>query len=135
MARFIIKIFLTCVFLLILFTAYGQNVYTVSLKGFVHDAMDTKLTNSELAEKYLCTDILTSKEKYGKEARAYLKFAFAHQRKYLRDKQVNANKVSLKPFSKFYRKANYQLNLFICYTRHLMFMQPCTKARFAYSSS
>ncbi len=84
---------------MIFFLAHGQNVDTLALKGFVRDAIDTKLTNSELAEKYFCMDILTSKEKYGVEARAYLDFAFIHQRKYLRDKQVNANKILFKPFS------------------------------------
>jgi hypothetical protein len=92
------KTLLTCLFSMIFFLAHGQNADTVALKGFVRDAIDTKLTTSELAEKYLCTNILTSKEKYGVEARAHLEFAFVHQRKYLRDKQINANKVSLKPF-------------------------------------
>jgi hypothetical protein len=94
-----IKFLTTCLLLLIVFAAHSQEVNTIALKGFVHDAIENKLNNKELAEKFFCTDILKRNDKYGEEARSYFEFALLNQRKYLRSERVNVDAVSFKKFS------------------------------------
>jgi ATP-dependent Zn protease len=99
---FNIRTFLTCLFLLIFFTTQGQNVNTVALKEFIRDASGTKLSNTEIGDKYFCTNIYHLNDKYGEEARSYLEFTLSNQRQYLREKNLVVNNISFKPFSQLF---------------------------------
>lgn len=88
MVRFIIKTFLTCLLLLIVFAAHSQEVNTTALKGFMQDAIDTKLSNTQIGDKFFCTNMLHRTDDYGIKARNYLEFALSNQRPVLRDKKI-----------------------------------------------
>ena len=88
MVRFIIKTFLTCLLLLTVFAAHSQEVNTAALKGFMQDAIDIKLSNTQIGDKYFCTNMLHRTDYYGIKARNYLEFALSNQRPVLRDKQI-----------------------------------------------
>jgi hypothetical protein len=94
----IITKYLLVFLFLISFSTHGQNIGSNALKEFIRDATDTKLSNIELGDKYFCTGILHRNDKYGEEARSYLEFALSNQRKYLREKELNLDEISFKPF-------------------------------------
>ena len=95
----IITKYLSVFLFLISFSTHGQNISSDVLKEFIRDATDTKLNNIELSDKYFCTSIIHRNDKYGKEARSYLEFALSNQRKYLREKTLNFDNISFKPFN------------------------------------
>lgn len=64
----------------------------------MRDAVDVKLTNAELGDKYFCTNVLHRTDHYGDEARSYLKFALSQQRKNLYTKHVNPEEVTFTPY-------------------------------------
>lgn len=68
------------------------------LKEFVCDVLNTKLSNTEIGNKYFYTEVLHRTDHYGEEARGYLDFALSHQRDSLQAKHINPAEVSFTPY-------------------------------------
>lgn len=69
-----------------------------SVREFISDVINGKLSNVEIGDKYFCTTVLHRTDKYGTEARSYLESTISEHRINLRNRQVNVNDVILKPF-------------------------------------
>lgn len=77
-----------------------NNSYQVpALKEFVRDALETKLTNTEIGDKYFCKALLRRSDQSGEKARGYLEIALSHQRDNLRAENVNPNEVTATAFN------------------------------------
>lgn len=90
------KIFLDIILLLLPLTQPSEpNKW---LKEFVRDAVEQKLNNTELADKYFCTNVLHRTDVYGEKARKGMDWALTMQRTFLRKQRVKADKVTFTPF-------------------------------------
>lgn len=72
----------------------------VSIRGFIRDVINDKLSSAEIGDKYFCTTVLHRTDKYGTEARSYLESTISEHRINLKNRQVNVNGIILKPFDK-----------------------------------
>ena len=68
------------------------------LREFMRDAVEQKLNNTALADKYFCTIVLHRTDEYGEKVRKGMEWALAMQRDCLREQRVNADKVTFTPF-------------------------------------
>ena len=70
----------------------------IMLEEFMQDAFDTKLSNTQIGDKYFCTNMLHRTDEYGVKARNYLEFALSNQRAILREKKHVINDFTFKRF-------------------------------------
>lgn len=75
-----------------------QDSTPTLLRDFMQDAADNKLSNTQIGDKYFCTEILHRTDRYGAQARDYLEFALSNQRPILRDKKYIINNFIFKRF-------------------------------------
>lgn len=68
------------------------------LKEFTRDAVEQKLNNTELADKYFCTNMLHRNDEHGAKARKGMEQALTMQRDLLRAQRVNVDKVTFTPY-------------------------------------
>ncbi|MGI4885768.1 MAG: hypothetical protein ACRYFR_12490 [Janthinobacterium lividum] len=68
------------------------------LREFMRDAVEKKLDNTVLADKYFCTNILHRTDEYGEKARKGTEWALTMQRDLLRAQHVNADEVTFTPY-------------------------------------
>ena len=76
--------------------AYAQS--TALLKGFTQDAVDQKLSNVELGDKYFCTSVLHRTDEYGEKARKGLNWILTTQRPQLREQRINLAELTFTPY-------------------------------------
>jgi hypothetical protein len=80
--------------LLLCLLALGKPVEpTNTLKEFVRDLVDRKLSNTEIGERYFCTTVLHRTDHYGEKARANLDSSLSLQRDYLHTQQITLSDV------------------------------------------
>lgn len=70
------------------------------LKEFTRDAVEQKLNNTELADKYFCTTMLHRNDEHGAKARKGMEQALTMQRDLLRTQRVKADEVTFTPYDK-----------------------------------
>lgn len=87
-----------CSLLISFFSLFSFPTPASKLKAFIHDMLEKKLSNSEIGEKYFCTNVLHRPDHYGEEARGYLEFALSHQRDSLQAKPINSDEISFTPY-------------------------------------
>ena len=63
------------------------------LKEYVQDVVEKKLSDTEIGDKYFCTQMLHRTDQKGEDARKYLQFALSYQRSSLQKKQVKLDEV------------------------------------------
>ncbi len=75
-----------------------QNSPTI-LKQFIQDVTENKLNNTEIGDRYFCTNLLHRNDSKGELARKYLQFALSQQRSLLQEKNLNLNEVRFTSYS------------------------------------
>lgn len=68
------------------------------LREFVRDAIDTKLSDVQLGDKYFCTALLNPTVRHGEQTRRYLDYALSRQRDLLRAEHTGPNEFVFTPF-------------------------------------
>jgi hypothetical protein len=69
-----------------------------NLKAFIHDTIEAKLSDTEIGDKYFCTQMLHRTDQKGEDARKYLQFALSYQRSSLQKKQLKLDEVKFIPY-------------------------------------
>lgn len=92
------KLLLIHLFSTLLSIGIFHNETPILLKGFMLDAVDTKMSNTQIGDKYFCTNMLHRTDEYGVKAREYLEFALSNQRPMLRKEGYDIEKISFEQF-------------------------------------
>lgn len=66
----------------------------------MRDAVEQKLNNTALTDKYFCTTILHRTDEHGEKARKGTEWALTMQRDLLRAQHVNIDEVTFTPYDK-----------------------------------
>lgn len=72
---------------------------SVILKQFIQDIIGAKLSDTEITDRYFCTNLLHRADSKGELARRYLQFALSQQRGLLQEKHLKLDEVKFAPYS------------------------------------
>jgi hypothetical protein len=94
----------------------------------MRDALDTKLSNTQMGDKHFCNEMLHRDDDYGVKAINYLEFALSNQRPIIHDKKYIVDNFIFTRFDELSLQ-DIPKNLFIFLGILKIFTQESTKAK------